>query len=108
MLKESEDRIVHAIDRLLVTNNTIISLLGGGSGGSQTLTSTSETGSTNSPIIAGASSISFTTNSSFAGTINGITRSASTSYTFSSAQGERLPAVAFTVTAGAVIIDRLI
>lgn len=105
-----EDQLptIHAIDRLLVAINTTNSLLGGGSGGTQTITSSSETGSTNSPVATGASSVGFTTNSAFVGTINGIARNASTFYSFTAKNGETLPAIPFTVTAGSMIIDKIV
>ena len=103
MLQQSEDRIVHAIDRLLIAINN-----GGSSGTVQTITSTSATDSTGSPIASGASSIGFTTSATFAGTINGVTRSASTFYGFSSANGERLPSIAYTVTSGSMVIDKIV
>ena len=76
--------------------------------GAQTITSSSETGSTNSPVAAGTTSVGFTTSSSFVGTINGIARAASTFYAFEAAPGKTLPTIAYTVTAGSMIIDKII
>lgn len=77
-------------------------------GNTQNVVSTNETGSTNSPVAAGFTSVGFTTSSTFVGTINGIARAASTFVTFSANPGEILLAIPFTVTAGSVTIDRII
>jgi len=76
--------------------------------GAQVITSTSDATGAGSPIIAGATSVGFTTSSTFSGTINGIARSASTFYGFESAMGKTLPQIAYTVTAGSVIIDKIV
>lgn len=75
--------------------------------GAQTITSSTETNSTNSPVTAGATSVGFTTSATFTGSINGIARSASTYYSFDAAPGKTLPAIAYTVTAGSMIIDKI-
>lgn len=67
------------------------------------ITSSVESGSTNSPIVAGAKAVTFTTSAGFVGTINGAARSASTTYTFNNSG--LLPAIAYTVTGGTMTID---
>lgn len=74
-------------------------------GGQQTITSTSATGSGNVP--AGAKYVSFVTNGTFAGTINGTTRLISSSYIFRASEGSFLPQINYTVTVGAVSIDAI-
>ena len=79
---------------------------GGGSGTPQILTSLN-TGASGS-VTAGATSVSFTTDGSFTGTINGAVRLPNTFYTFEAALGRTLPAIAYTVTAGTITIDKLV
>lgn len=64
-----------------------------------------ETGSTNSPIAAGAKSIALIFSSDFAGTIGGaaIDPAQCPSYTESAGENETLPALAYTVTAGSMV-----
>lgn len=76
--------------------------------GTQTITSSLETNSTNSPVTAGATSVGFATSSDFIGTINGITRLAGEFYGFESSQGKTLPSIVFTVTAGSMTIDKIV
>lgn len=63
-------------------------------------------------IPAGATSIGFTTNSTFTGSLGAVAgmavRNSSTFYGFEAAPGKRLPAMDYEVTAGSVIIDILI
>lgn len=76
--------------------------------GVQAISSSLEVNSTNSPVTSGATSILFTTSSDFTGTINGKSRFSSTSYSFESVIGKTLPAIAYTVTAGSMNIDKLV
>lgn len=76
--------------------------------GTQTPTASTATDSTGSPVAAGATQITFTTNSTFTGTILGVARNASTSYVISAVPGKTLTSVAYTVTAGSVIIDKTV
>src|ERR1035437_2170330 len=69
---------------------------------------TSASVATGGTIPAGASSVTFTTNGAFTGTVNGVARLASTTYTFKANPGRTLPAIVYTVTAGSVIIDSII
>lgn len=74
--------------------------------GTETPSSSSVSGSGASPVAAGKLSVTFTTDSSFSGTILGVPRNASTTYSFSvSNPGKTLAAIAYTVTAGSMIID---
>lgn len=73
----------------------------------QVLASSTVTDSTASPVVAGTTAVGFTTSSTFVGTINGIARSASTFYSFDAAAAKTLPSIAYTVTAGSMIIDKL-
>ena len=82
-----------------------IALNSSGAGGTQTVTSSLEVNSLNSPVPSGTSSVGFTTDSTFVGTINGVARNPSTFYGFSSANGKTLASIPFTVTAGSVVID---
>lgn len=76
--------------------------------GAQVLTSSNVVNSAASPVAAGATSVTFTTDTTFAGSINGVTRTASTTYIIEAAQGKTLPAIAYTVTAGSMDIDKLV
>jgi len=76
-----------------------------GGTGAQVITSSIVADSLASPVAAGATTIRFKTDLTFAGTINGITRNASSEYIFEAAPGKTLPAVAYTVTAGNLMID---
>jgi len=76
--------------------------------GAQVITSSLEVNSTNSPVAAGQAGVTFTTDATFAGTINGVARAASTVYSFTATEGKTLPAIAFTVTAGSLIIDKIV
>jgi len=75
---------------------------------SRTPTLAIETGSTNSPVPAGANSITFITSSDFAGTLLTQVIAVSSSYTFSANNGDALGAFAFTVTAGSLTIMKLV
>ena len=74
--------------------------------GAQTITSSVVTD--DATITAGATSIGFTTSSDFVGTINGVTREASTFYGFEAATGKTLPAIAYVTTAGSITIDKIV
>jgi len=74
--------------------------------GTQTITSTNP--STSGSVTTGATSVAFTTDSSFVGTINGVARSASTLYSFSSTTGKLLPAIPYTITGGTIFIDTIV
>jgi len=76
--------------------------------GAQVITSSIEVNSLSSPVTAGATSVGFTTNVAFVGTINGVARDKSTFYLFEAAPGKTLPAIAFTVTGGSLIIDKIV
>ena len=56
-------------------------------------------------VAAGASSVGFTTDLLFAGSINGVARNSSTFYGFEAAPGKTLPAIPWVVGAGTVTID---
>lgn len=59
-------------------------------------------------VLSGAVRVAFTTNSSFAGTILGVARAASTTYTFQvTSPGKKLTSIAYTISAGSMIIDRI-
>lgn len=77
--------------------------------GVQVITSSTET-SAGSPgtVVAGATSVGFTTDASFVGSINGQARSASTFYGFEAAEGKTLPAIGWTITAGSMLIDKIV
>lgn len=76
--------------------------------GAQTISSSNVTDSLASPVAAGATTVSFRTDPSFTGSINGVTRLASTLYVFESTPGKTLPAIAYTVTAGSMDIDTIV
>lgn len=76
--------------------------------GTQALTSSEETDSTNSPVSSGATGVTFTTDNMFTGSINGVARAKSTIYSFTAAEGKTLPDIAYTVTGGSLIIDKLV
>lgn len=76
--------------------------------GSQTASASIVTDSTGSPVAAGATEITFTTNSSFAGTILGVTRNPSTVYVLDATAGKTLGSILYTVTAGSMTIDKII
>lgn len=86
-----------------ITNTVNVALTGGG----QTLTSSTVTDSTASPVAAGTTSVGFTTSSTFVGTIDGLARNASTFYGFDAAAGKTLNSIAYTVTAGSMQIDKI-
>lgn len=74
--------------------------------GTETFSSSTVTDSAASPVAAGKKSITFTTSSDFVGTILGVARAASTTYSFSADNPSRtLAAIPYTVTAGSMIID---
>ena len=56
-------------------------------------------------VAAGASSVGFTTDLLFTGSINGVARNSSTFYGFEAAPGKTLPAIPWVVGAGTVTID---
>ncbi len=73
---------------------------------SGTETPTASTVTTSGTVAAGKLSVTFTTSSGFIGTILGEARAASTVYSFSiSNPGKTLGAIAYTVTAGSMVID---
>ena len=74
----------------------------------QVVTSILAVDNTTSPVALGASAIGFTTDTLFVGTINGIAREASTFYGFEAAPGKTLPAIAYTVIAGTMVIDKIV
>lgn len=77
-----------------------------GVSGTETFTASVVTDSTASPVVAGKKAITFTTSSTFAGTILGVTRNASTIYSFSPNNPSTVLAeIAYTVTAGSMTID---
>lgn len=77
--------------------------------GTETPTASLVTNSTGSPVAAGKLSVTFTTDSSFVGTILGVVRNASTIYSFSVTNpGKTLAAITYTVTAGSMIIDVIV
>lgn len=92
----------------IASNQTAIPVTATLPSGTQTITSASVTGTTGSPIASGASSVGFTTSSDFTGTINGVTRSASTFYGFEATVGKTLPSIAYNATAGSIIIDSIV
>jgi PPE-repeat protein len=58
-------------------------------------------------VASGKSSVSFITDITFTGTINGLTRTASNQYTFTAAVGKTLPAIGYTIATGSIDIDTL-
>jgi hypothetical protein len=72
----------------------------------QTLTSINVTIS--GSVASGATSISFKTDSAFTGSINGLTRTASTYYNFEAAVGKTLLAIGYTISAGSIDLDVLV
>jgi len=56
-------------------------------------------------LAATATSIGFTTDSLFVGTINGVARNSSTFYGFEAEPGKTLAAIAYTISAGSLILD---
>lgn len=58
-------------------------------------------------VTAGALAVTFITSDDFSGTINGITRSLSTAYVFNPTNGRTLPAVAYTIVTGSIVIDKI-
>lgn len=68
---------------------------------------TSSTVAVNGSVTAGALAVTLTTSDDFSGTINGIARAASTAYVFNPTNGRTLPAIAYTFTAGSIIIDKI-
>lgn len=77
-------------------------------GAPQVVTSVVASDSSGSPLAAGATSLGFTTDTLFVGTINGVAREASTFYGFEASTGKTLPEIAYTVTAGSMIIDKIV
>ncbi len=85
------------------TNGIVVNSFGSGT---ETPSASIATDSTGSPITAGKLSVTFTTSSTFVGTILGVARNASTTYAFSTTTpGKTLAAIAYTVTGGSMIID---
>lgn len=76
--------------------------------GTQALSSSLEVAATSGSVTIGAYSVSFTTDSTFTGTINGIARSANTTYNFTAQEGKTLPAISWAVTTGNMNIDKLV
>jgi len=69
-------------------------------------TPTASTVSSSGTVSAGKKSVTFTTDSSFVGTILGEVRAASTTYSFSVANpNATLSAIAYTRSAGSMVID---
>jgi hypothetical protein len=58
-------------------------------------------------VAASRKAVKFTTSSDFVGTINGVSRSALRSITFSPTPGKVLAAIPYTITAGSIIIDSI-
>lgn len=58
-------------------------------------------------VSAGALAVTLTTSDDFSGTINGATRAASTAYVFNPTNGRTLPAVAYVITTGSIVIDKI-
>lgn len=72
--------------------------------GTETFTASVET--TSGTVATGKSSITFTTNSTFTGSILGVARTASTTYSFyPNNPSKTLAAIPYVVTTGSVIID---
>lgn len=80
---------------------------GGGSTPLSAVVVASSTVNSNGSVSAGALAVTLTTSDDFAGTINGIARAASTAYVFNPTNGRTLPAIAYTFTAGSIIIDKI-
>ena len=74
--------------------------------GTETITSTVET--TAGSVAPNKRAVKFTTSSDFVGTINGVTRNASRSITFSPTPGKILGAIAYTITTGSITIDTIV
>ncbi len=71
------------------------------------LTITSSSVTSSGTVTSGQRSVSFTTSSDFVGTINGVSRVSSTVYVFSCGASNTLPAIAYVITTGSIIIDKL-
>jgi len=80
---------------------------GGGGGGGSTLPSLviSSLSSVSGNVPSGALAVTFTTSDDFVGTINGLARSAYTSYTFNPTPGYILPTIPYVITSGSINLD---
>jgi hypothetical protein len=76
--------------------------------GAQAITSSIAAVAGTANLAATATSVGFTTDSTFTGTINLIARNSSTFYGFEATPGKTLSAIPYTVTAGNVIIDVIV
>lgn len=74
-------------------------------GGIETVTSTVVTMA--GSVAPKQRAVKFTTSSDFVGTINGVTRNASRSITFSPTPGKTLAEIPYTISSGSIIIDRI-
>lgn len=74
--------------------------------GTETINSNLRTG--NGTVAANNRAVKFTTSSDFVGTINGVSRNASRSITFSPTPGKVLAAIPYTISAGSIIIDTIV
>jgi len=70
-------------------------------------TPTSSLVATGGTVSAGSNAVNFTTSFDFVGSILGTVRQSSTSYSFSAPLNGTLSSIAYTVTTGNIIIDKL-
>lgn len=70
--------------------------------------STIEVDATNSPVVAGAKSVTFNTSDDFSGTINGVSRGPNLSIPFPAGNYDTTPAIPFTIVTGEILIDKVI
>jgi hypothetical protein len=69
-----------------------------------TITSIVKTNAADSPVVAGKKSVVFNTSEDFVGTINGVSRPASSSIVFP-AGDDLTPAIPYTISSGSITID---
>jgi hypothetical protein len=86
----------------VATDGTLYTIL---PSGEQTITSTNVTAG--GTVTAGATSVTFKTDATFTGTINGVTRGINETITLKSAEGKTLPAIAYTISVGSISIDKI-
>lgn len=71
-----------------------------------TLTSTNATSS--GSVASGSYAVGFKTSANFVGTINGVTRGANEFISYQAKLNNTLPAIAYTISAGSILIDRIV
>lgn len=80
-----------------------------GASGSEEVFTSQEFDTTDSPVAipAGSWNVTIETSDDFVGSINGVARSASRSYTIKARNSNTLPIISVVITAGTITVDKL-